>query len=413
MRSGSAVRWLTGLAIVATACGGTPATSSINDTGSGGESDSVGQDLGPAGNPDVGGPGGAIVSVPLTTAIHPKINGETKQETLAGMIYKPQACTADHKCPLVVVVGDYDSNAWPNYGSGAKGLASETGAVVAIFNLPGMGSGGSKSGGEDDIGGIWHYTAVSEVMHQLASRSEIDKARTGFVTVGTGLISVAAAFKTFGNGSLKDVAFLIDVEGPIDRCAMSQAPEDVSKGIGPSDGPGATEGACHYNLVPHSEQYPAAKDGAPASIVCAEGAWPITLTGKTCQSDNNWWVERDAYGSLKGLNQRYWRLQFQYDHRLPSHSSSILALKALASSPSKMFRYNDLAACTVPSANLCKQRRDAGFDCALQGDFGNGMAPAPYAAGKLQPVSADALLSQVLPYYVTTILDLKTLPSCK
>lgn len=412
MRTGTGVRWLAGLTIATTACGGAEVPSAGADTGSGGSADAVAQDA-PAGNADVGGPGGVIVSVPLTTAIHPKINGETKQETLAGMIYKPQACSADHQCPLVVVVGDYDSNAWPNYGSGAKGLAGQTGAVVAIFNLPGTGSGGSKSGGEDDIGGVWHYTAVAEVMHQLASRSEIDKTRTGFVSVGAGLISVAAAFKIFGNGSLKDVAFLIDVEGPIDRCAISQAPEDLSKGIGPSDGPGATESACHYGLVPHSEQYPAAKDGAPASIVCAEGAWPITLTGKDCQSGNSWWVERDAYSSLKSLTQRYWRLQFQYDHRLPSHASSTLALKALASSPSKMFRYNDLAACTVPSANLCKQRRDAGFDCALQGDFGNGMAPAPYAAGKLQPVSAEALLSQVLPYYVTTVMDQKALPNCK
>lgn len=403
---------LAGAAIALLGCGGNAATTPSADSGtvagqdaSGGQGDTTGPGV------DISG-GVAVDNQAMTTTIHVTENGESKQAALAGMIYTPQSCTPAKPCPLVVVVGDYDSNAWPSYGPGGKTLASQSGAIVAIFNLPGLGQGGNTSEGTNDYGGLWQTTAVSEVMHQLASRPAVDKKRTGFVTIGTGLLPVAAAFKTFGNGALKDVAFLIDVEGPIDRCGISQAPENDAQGIGPSDGPGATDSACHYGIVPHGEQYPAAKDGNPASIVCAEGAWPITQTGKNCQ-DNSWWVEREPYKNLASLTARYWRLQFEYDHRLPGAGSSLLALKAVAASSSKMFRYNDLGACKLPSPGLCDQRKAAGLSCFLPGDYGNGMPPAPYSSGKLQPVSPEALLGGVLPYYVQTIVDLNALPNCK
>jgi hypothetical protein len=411
MRRSWGMCWMA-VAIALAACGSKTQASGGVDSGSvSGQDVAGGQDTGGGPGPDISG-GVAIDNQAMTTTIHVTDNGESKQATLAGMIYTPATCTAAKPCPLAIIVGDYDSEAWPKYGPGAKVLASKTGAIVAVFNLPGLGQGGNISEGTNDYGGLWQITAVSEAMHQLTARAGVDKTRTGFISVGTGLIAVAGAFKTFGNGALKDVAFLIDVEGPVDRCAISQAPEDDAQGIGPSDGPGATDSACHYGLVPHGEQYPAAKAGNPASIVCAEGAWPITKTGKNCQ-ENSWWIEREPYKNLASLTARYWRLQFQYDHRLPSTGSSVLALKAVASAPSKMFRYNDLAACSLPTANLCQQRQAQNFSCFLPDDQGNGMAPAPYSGGKLKPVSIDALLGGVLPYYLQTIVDLKALPNCK
>ena len=39
----------------------------------------------------------------------------------------------------------------------------------------------------------------------------------------------------------------------------------------------------------------------------------------------------------------------------------------------------------------CVAIESGGQSCWLQGDYGNGMAPAPYASGKLQPVSIASL----------------------
>lgn len=332
------------------------------------------------------------------------------QALLKGQLLTPSTCTDANRCPLVVVVGDYDGSPYPDYVPGAQLMAGALNVVVAVFNLPGLGAGSAKSEGEDDVGGVWHQTAVKEVMHLKASAKGVDSKKLGYITIGTGILPVTKALKTFGStGTLADVKFVIDVEGPMDRCSISQAPADDAAGIGPSDGPGASDSACHFSSTggTHAAQYPPKSATKPASIVCSSGAWPITKTGQGC-NDNSWWTDRDPYGALKGAYYRYQRLQFTYDHRLPSYWASRLAIQAVAASQSKYFQLNNMEPCGAAwSDEDCK-----GQPCWLDGPYGNGLPPAPYSEGKLVKVTPDALFTQVLPGYVQRMLDTQTNKDC-
>ncbi|MSP90259.1 MAG: hypothetical protein EXR79_00400 [Myxococcales bacterium] len=345
----------------------------------------------------------------MKTTIQVLVAGQQQQGQLAGVVHTPSGCTSVAPCPLVVVVGDYDAEAHPTYDAGAKKLAGALPAIVVVFNLPGLGTGARKSEGDDDIGGPWQETAVQQLMHLLSARKEVDKKHTGYLTIGSGLIPVASALKRFATSTLKEVQFLLDVEGPTDRCAVSQAPADETKGIGPADGEGASPTACNFNgAATHAAVYPPAHDGRPTSIVCSLSAWPITKTGVACK-DTAWWQAREPALTLKGISQRYQRLQFTHDHRLPSHWSSRIAIKSVVASTSKWVTLNNFQPCsTLPSDDDC-----AGVACWLEGPWGNGLPPAPYAAGALKPVSIDDLFTQVLPGYVKRLMDDKANPNCR
>lgn len=333
-----------------------------------------------------------------------------KQYALQGAILKPEACTDKAQCPLVVVVGDYDSNAYPEYQSSLTKMAGALKVGVVVFNLPGQGAGSNKSDGEDDYGGDLHTAAVKEVLLLKSKMTWVDSARRGFLTIGTGLVPTAKALATFGaTESMKTVLFLIDVEGPLDRCSTTQAPANTADGI-VSDGPGATDSSCHFSKTgSHAVTYPPGKGNLPASIVCSPAAWPITKTGKGCD-DNSWWVSREPYTFLQKAFYRYQRIQFEHDHRLPSKWASRLAIQALASAPaSTYFQLNNMQACT----DAWTDEECVGQPCWLAGAYGNGLPPAPYADGKLVKITPDALFTQALPGYVQRMLDVKGNPACK
>ncbi len=345
--------------------------------------------------------------------------GQQLESAIRAAFIRPLDCTAAAPCPLVIVVGDYDTPAFPTFTDAAKKLAAISHVNVILLNPPGTGAGAQHSSGTNDFGGVWHTTTVKEVFKLQSVAAGVDKTKVGFLTIGTGIVPVAGAFYAFPS-ELAAAAFVIDVEGPADRCAMSQAPEDDKKNIGPGDGAGSSDTACHFTVAPHSVQYPPAQNGHPASIVCAPGAWPITETGKGCDGDGNgWWVDREPYGKLQKVTARYQRLQFKYDHRLPSHWSSRLAMKAVANSPSNFFMLNDMPGangapgCGTINDEDCAALESGGQSCWLSGDYGNGLPPAPYAEADFRPISWDALFSEVLPDYVARVLDTKGFPKCK
>ncbi len=334
-------------------------------------------------------------------------------ETLQGRLAKPDSCTEAAPCPLVVVVQDRETDAVIDYGTPAKWLADRAGAVVATFNLPGMGVGGFKAPGKRDYGGVHDMTTVKEVMRLLRERKYVDATKTGYLTVGYGLVPTAAALKTFGPNTLKDVLFLIDVEGPVDRCAASQAPEDVQKGIGPGDGPGASDTACNLSADgPKATVYPAATDTAPGAVVCAEAAWPITKTGEDCTSD--WWNTREPARDLRSVGVRYQRLQFEVDHRQPSRWSSRVAISSAAASKScPYFGLNDMPPCQSPLSDSQCAGLSGGKSCWLQGNWGHGLGPAPYAGDGTCEASLETVFATVLPGYVKRMLDTSAYPNCK
>lgn len=343
--------------------------------------------------------------------------GQQYDSAIKALMVHPQDCTGSAPCPLVIVVGDYDPSPFPAYTDPAKKLAAIAHVNVLLFNLPGTGDGAQHSSGTNDYGALWHMTAVQQLFKTQSIAAGVDKTKVGFLTIGTGIVPVAAAFYAFPS-DLASAMFVIDVEGPTDRCSMSQAPEDDKKNIGPGDGAGSSDSACHFTVAPHSAQYPPAQDGKPASIVCAPGAWPITETGKGCD-ENAWWVDREPYAKLQKIGARYQRIQFKYDHRLPSHWASRLAMKAMASSQSNFFMLNDMpgangsAGCGTVSEDDCAALEAGGQSCWLSGDYGNGLASAPYGGADLRPISWDALFSEVLPDYVSRVIDTKGYPKCK
>ncbi|MCO4761591.1 MAG: hypothetical protein KC502_08815 [Myxococcales bacterium] len=336
-----------------------------------------------------------------------------KKYDVKGSVVQPTSCTAQSPCPLVVIVPDRDANPWPEFNQPAKLLAGNAGVVVAIFNLPGRGNGGLASEGTDDYGGTHHTTAVKEIMRVVRSRKFVDDSKTGFVSIGYGLVPTASAFKIFGPNTLKDTLFLIDVEGPTDRCAASQAPQKVTKGIGPDHGPGVTDSACHFDKDGTSaEVYPGASGDVPASIACATGAWPITKTGEDCTSD--WWAGREPATTLKSFPARYQRLQFVHDARLPTHWSSRVAIGAVSQSKSSSyFGLNDMQPCQTPLSDETCNGLTGGQQCWLSGAWGTGRAPGSFGGPQWCEVTTTELFALILPKYVGRMLDTKTYPNCK
>jgi hypothetical protein len=362
-----------------------------------------------------------VMPTPFSTPI--KVPGEDGQMITAkikGTFLQPANCQVGSTCPLAIVVSDLrsgladDPQAYPNYVEPASKMAGCLGINVVVFNLPGLGQGSYKSEGPaNDVGGIYAEAAVKEMVLIQSSRESVDKKQVGFITIGAGLIPVTRAITVYSTGALKLTTFLLDVEGPLDRCSISEASENSQLSIGPSDGPGVSPTACNFNAAPQSAQYPPAQNGKSASIVCAEGAWPITLTGQKC-SDNSWWTVREPSTYLKKVFQRYQRLQFKYDHRLPSHWASRIAIEKVASSEAKYFALNSMPECQAPvDDETCAALEAQGQHCWLEGDYGNGMAPAPYAGADFDEVTPEELVTMVLPGYLTRLLDPAKFPNCK
>ncbi len=410
------------------ALGGVHACGSKATTGDGGTSDSTGgSDDVPVTDDTVTGEtiGHDAIAVDTSkveaTDLSPVIKifdqGQQYDSAIKALMVHPQDCTSSAPCPLVIVVGDYDPAPFPLYTDPAKKLAATAHVNVLLFNLPGTGDGAQHSSGTNDYGALWHTTAVQQLFKTQSLAVGVDKTKVGFLTIGTGIVPVAAAFYAFP-ADLASAMFVIDVEGPVDRCSMSQAPEDDKKNIGPGDGVGASDSACHFTVAPHSAQYPPAQNGKPASIVCAPGAWPIAATNNGCD-DNTWWVDREPYAKLQKVVARYQRIQFKYDHRLPSHWASRLAMKAMASGQTNFFMLNDMPdangkpGCATVSDDDCAAIEAGGQSCWLSGSYGNGLPPAPYAGADFQPISWDSLFSEVLPDYVARVLDTTGFPKCK
>lgn len=394
-------------------CGGEEDPPGAGADTNGGSADTTKADSGGADSGGADGGGGEAVVV-NAIPMNVQYSADQTQFPITARLLRPVTCQAAAPCQLIVVVGDRIEGGAegpvPGWLDAGTRLAQATGAVVVLYNLPGTGGGGMKSGGIDDFGGEHHVQATKDMMKFACSKANdfVDTDRCGYLTIGYGLVPTARALALYGMNTLKDVQYLVDVEGPTDRCAISAAAEDLAAGIGPDDGPGVSDTACNFGKEsPHSKVYPPAKDGKPKSIICSESAWPITKTGKGC-GDNLWWQVREPARSLKLIDQRYWRVQFLHDHRLPSYESSRTAMTAMVSSKSKFFALNLVAQCAkAPTDASCE-----GKNCWLSGEWGDHFAPGTYAGGS-KTISIEDLLGKALPKYVLWVSDTKTVPNCK
>lgn len=353
---------------------------------------------------DIGTPSEVEVN-PLTITV----TAGDVQAKIAGVEIHPLDCTSDNKCPLLFVMGDRTEGAFPGYKDGAVELAKALKVGVVVFNLPGQGTGANKTNGPDDVGGTVHKAVVNDVIKLRKAAVWVNPLKVGVLTIGSGLWAFGSAYKTYKSGAVGSVAFLIDIEGPVNRCGLTQAPADEAAGIGPGDGPGATEGACQFNLEPQGSQFPPSTNGKPAPIVCSPAAYPILDDPNRSCEKQIFWNSIEPYLTLKDAEFRYQRVQLKYDQRQPTYWQSRLAIKAVAASKSRYYALNNMEACSTPFSD----EECVGLPCWIEGSWGNGLPPAPYAGSDWVQATPTAIMTQVVPGYLLRLLDTQNNPNCK
>ncbi len=343
---------------------------------------------------------------------------EGKQHTVYETRYVPQGCTSDHRCPGIVLVGDPRVGGDVFFGAQLPGLlAAKTGTVVLVYNPPGTGKGGRRSTGDEDQIGPLAIGALRAVTEQLV-KTDVTNDRVGIVAFGEGLLTAAATLAKFQESNLQGVSFLIDVEGPANRCYATEHPTDPDAGI-EADGPGPTQARCDFDLAPRDKAFPFDMGPAPAPTVCNTAVYPLDAASTSCE-DDDFWLQRDPKSTLRKLHGAYLRIQMKYDHARPTRWGALVATRHAAASPDVTWtQLNDVE----PNTPVWKVGDES---CATQGCYldipglGNSIAwpscdelgctpsESPYAAAfdGFVPMSFDAFMLDVLPGFVTRMVQL-------
>jgi hypothetical protein len=256
--------------------------------------------------------------------------------------YVPEGCGDDSPCPLVVLTsGGLSSGDVFFEDKMPATLAAKSGVVVVTFNSPGRGTGPRKSQGEEDYNGPDGQDALSDVLNYMIKNLKTND-RVGVVSFGFGLSTASGALGRFGPTKLAEVDFLIDVEGPVNRCFITAAPLDLDGDID-GDGPGVNDERCDFAIGPREEAFPFdLPNGAPPSVICHEGAFPISLTGMNCTEDT-WWGFREPSTYLSKMSANYLRLQMIHDHAQASRWSALEAIRyAILSDDVEYHQLNDV-----------------------------------------------------------------------
>ena len=362
---------------------------------------------------DTGGGADAEVLPPVTVSPE-EVPGD------APLYFKrfiPDACTEQSPCPVVVLVPDGIAGGDAFFGDELPmELAARTGTIVVRYNPPGRGLGARRSAGVEDFNGGEGQDALAKVVSLAAKRAQASD-RIGIVSFGFGLSAAAGALARFGPTSMAEVDFLIDVEGPVDRCAITAHVFDPDAGID-GDGVGTDQVKCDFDLVPRDEAFPMDMGAAPPAVLCNPKAFPIAQSGKDCTEDL-WWTDREPKWFLPKLRGAYLRLQMQYDHALPSRWQALLAIHFAKQSPDlDHFQLDDVE----PNEALLKvgDAKCLELGCYLTTKSGNAVrfpacsgetcspASSPYAAAwpDYAPMSLETFFAKVLPRFIERMVAL-------
>jgi hypothetical protein len=332
--------------------------------------------------------------------------------------FKPEGCTPETPCAAVVLVPDGMMGGDEFFGDdGPRKLASQTGAMVVRYNPPSRGTGSRISGGVEDYGGIDGQDALRDVINATIKDQDTSDV-IGVVSFGFGLTTASGALARHQPTTLKEVDFLIDVEGPVNRCYITARAFDEGAGI-TTDGSGANTQRCDYDLADREVAFPIdPPEGVPPALVCNDKVFPIAQTGKDC-NDDTWWKDREPKLHLKNLRGAYLRLQMEYDHAQPSRWSALLATHfAIQSSKLTYKQLNNVESNTALLQVGDDQCAELG--CYLSPSAGNSyLSPscdnfgctAPdnafsNAFDGYDPMSLETFLVSVLPKYVTRMVEL-------
>jgi hypothetical protein len=323
--------------------------------------------------------------------------------------YRPADCTSASPCQAVVLVPD-GLDGSEQFDCCAEAMAEKMHAIVITFNPPGRGIPGEESDGDEDFGGSLAQDALKDVANTFEKRSEIDGSHFGFVSFGFGLSTAAGALARFQSTSLSFVTWLIDVEGPTNRCFASQSPfyvhPDIEGYFVNEDGPGVSTTRCDFDLYLRTLVFPSGTsadgkgtNGTPNSYVCNENGFVLREAGKKC-NDDQWWAGREAKNQLNKLTVHYLRLQFLHDHIQPTRYNAREALHWISQADNASYQLNNVTLNNNLKGYSDEDLVDAG--AYLTFDAGNGYGTEIYDDnGDFDQLSEGQFYVGIIPQYVS------------
>jgi len=322
--------------------------------------------------------------------------------------YVPSDCIKENPCPALLLVPDQLSPGIEQFACCAGKLAEKMHSVVITYNPPGRGTGGQISGGKEDFGGTVAQDALKDIANHFRKKGAIDADDFGIISVGDGLADAAGAVARFHGTSLDFVDWLIDIEGPTNRCYITQSPFFLPPGgenYVNKDGPGVSTTRCDFDLNTRKVKFPAGtssdgegKDGTPTSYICNVNSPVLLASGKECD-DDKWWQEREAKTYLPDLLVHYLRLQFLHDHRQPTRYNAREALHWVTQSDAPTYQINN-----VSTDNNLKGYTEADLEKSgvyLKPKVGNGFGTDVFDDnGDFSQLTPQELYLSVLPAHI-------------
>jgi hypothetical protein len=186
-------------------------------------------------------------------------------------VYYSVTAGAHAKLPAVIYIPGalgYGSN--PLVARAAEIIAAG-GFVVAVFDPDGRG----KSGGAEDWNGRIQQDGLRELIRSVSGLEIVDKSNIGIVSLSYGIALAAGVLGRYPDDGI--VGYLIDVEGPSDRFAITL-------------------------------------HDSPIVI-------PVFDNHRT--TDARWWMEREAVRSISHIKAKYLRVQNERDHTQPQNRHAI------------------------------------------------------------------------------------------
>jgi hypothetical protein len=364
-------------------------------------------------------PSGSDVTAPEDSQAPPVPVTQQQEWVASGALslyaesYVPSDCIKDNPCPAVILVPDQLTPGIEQFSCCAGKLAEKLHSVVIIYNPPGRGVGGQVSGGEEDFGGIVAQDALKDIANHYRKKGLVDADDFGIVSVGDGLADAAGAIARFHGTALEFVDWLIDIEGPTNRCYITQSPFYVppdKQNYVNEDGPGVSTTRCDFDLNMRKVKFPAGTssdgegtDGTPNSYICNKNAPVLLASGKEC-GDDNWWKEREAKTYLPDLLAHYLRIQFLHDHRQPTRFNAREALHWVTQSDAPSYQINNVS----PDNNL-KGYSEADLEkigAYLKPKAGNGFGTDVFDDNDdFSPLSPQELYLSVLPSHINKMRE--------
>jgi hypothetical protein len=403
-------------------CGGGSADGEPEDGNTGGDAGSESGDVGADATGEEGG-GSTFIDAPCAVpAGAVAANADSVKSGGFDVHYTrfvPESCTVESPCPTLFLVGDGLMGGDEYFGQqNPKELAAATGAIVITFNPPGRGIAAQRSGGEEDYNGVAAQDAFKSVITQSEKRQDTTE-KLGIISFGFGLSIATGALSRHGATNLREIDFLIDVEGALNRCFITALPENPEAGI-EDDGPGANGTKCDFQEVDRESAFPTGGPG-PKTVLCSEASPIIAATGNDCTKDS-WWRDREPNKFIPNLRVAYQRIQFLYDHAQPSRWGSLLAIHyAIQGDDIPWNRLNNVAKgtpllavkdgpCVEQGCYLGNASKGNGFGARTCTNFDCVEEPNPFFAedSEYRPKTLNTFWTCDLPAYVKRTIEEST-----